>query len=76
MEALQMATREAARAIRLDQEIGIIQPGRRADLILLAGDPLAEPRALRQVEMVWRDGRLVARRGQIVLPGALGATGS
>jgi len=76
MQALQMVTREAARALRLDEEIGTIEPGKRADLILLAEDPLVEPRALRRVEMVLRDGKLVSRRGQIVLPGAPGVTES
>ena len=59
--------REAARALRLDAEIGTVEAGKRADLILLADDPLQDIRTLRQPEMVFRDGRLVARRGQIVL---------
>jgi imidazolonepropionase-like amidohydrolase len=70
VEAIALATREAARAIRLEGEIGTVEPGKRADLILLARDPLNDIRALREVEMVFRDGRLVARRGEIVLPGS------
>jgi imidazolonepropionase-like amidohydrolase len=70
MEAITMATLETARALRLDGEIGTIEPGKRADLILVARDPLKDIRALREVEMVFRDGKLVARRGQIVLPGS------
>jgi imidazolonepropionase-like amidohydrolase len=69
-DAISLATREAARAIRLDGEIGTVERGKRADLILVAGDPLKDIRALREVEMVFRDGSLVARRGQIVLPGS------
>jgi len=68
-EALAMATSDAARALGLEAEIGTLQPGRRADLILVSGDPARDIRALRRVEMVFRDGRLVARRGHIVLPG-------
>jgi 5-methylthioadenosine/S-adenosylhomocysteine deaminase len=34
-DALWMATREGARALGLDEEIGCIEPGRRADLILV-----------------------------------------
>ncbi|HSB69167.1 MAG TPA: amidohydrolase family protein [Candidatus Methylomirabilis sp.] len=67
MDALALATRDAARSLGLDRDIGTVEPGKRADLILLAGDPLAEPSALRQVEMVFRHGRLVAQRGNIVL---------
>jgi imidazolonepropionase-like amidohydrolase len=69
MDAIRLATGEAARGIGLDREVGTIEPGKRADLILLARDPLQDIRALRQVAMVFRDGRLVARQGQIVLDG-------
>jgi imidazolonepropionase-like amidohydrolase len=67
MDALRMATTEAARALQLHAEIGTVEAGKRADLVLLADDPLRDIRALRRPEMVFRDGRLVARRGQIVL---------
>jgi imidazolonepropionase-like amidohydrolase len=71
MDALRMATSEAARSLGLDRDIGAIAPGLRADLVLIAGDPLADIRALRHPKMVWRDGHLVARDGLIVLPGTL-----
>jgi imidazolonepropionase-like amidohydrolase len=67
MDALQMATTESARALRLDAEIGTVEAGKRADLILLAGDPLQDIRTLRKPEMVFRDGRLMAQHGRIVL---------
>jgi len=67
MNALRLATSEAARALRLDGEIGAVEAGKRADLILVADDPLQDVRTLRRPEMVFRDGRLVAQRGQIVL---------
>ncbi len=70
MEAISMVTSEAARALRLDREIGTIEPGKRADLILVARDPLKKIQALREVAMVFRDGRLVARKGQVVLAGS------
>jgi imidazolonepropionase-like amidohydrolase len=70
MDAILAATREAARALRLDQEVGTVAVGKRADLILLADDPLKDIRALRRPELVFHDGRLVARRGHLVLPGA------
>jgi imidazolonepropionase-like amidohydrolase len=67
LDALALATREAARALRLEKETGSVEAGKRADLVLLSENPLLDLRALRQAELVFRDGRLVARRGQIVL---------
>ncbi len=32
---------------------GVVAPGRRADLVLLAGDPIADIRATRHIEQVW-----------------------
>jgi imidazolonepropionase-like amidohydrolase len=75
-DAIGLATLEAARAIRLDGEIGSLEPGKRADIILVAGNPLKDIRVLREVEMVFRDGQLVARRGQVVLPGSQAAAGT
>ncbi len=69
MDALALATREAARALGLESEIGSVAPRKRADLILLTGDPLVDICALRKIEMVFMDGRLVAHHGDIVLPG-------
>ncbi|HKY34290.1 MAG TPA: amidohydrolase family protein [Candidatus Polarisedimenticolia bacterium] len=55
---LAAATHDAARALRLERETGLLLPGMRADLLLVRGDPLAEPAALRRVAMVVRDGRV------------------
>jgi imidazolonepropionase-like amidohydrolase len=70
MDAIAAATGEAARALRLEDDVGTVAPGKRADLILLAGDPLKDMRALRRPDWVFRDGHVVARRGHLILPGA------
>ena len=70
MDVIRMATSEAALALRLDAEVGSIEVGKRADLILVHGDPLAEIRRLRNPATVFRDGRLAAADGRVVLPGA------
>jgi enamidase len=38
---------------------GAISPGRAADLLIVEGDPLADIAALRSVQLVLRDGRVV-----------------
>jgi imidazolonepropionase-like amidohydrolase len=54
--ALVAATRGGAEACRIGGDTGTIAPGKRADLIALAGDPLADIRAMRRVTFVMRDG--------------------
>jgi len=59
MDAILMATRNAADLIGAAQDIGSIAPGRYADIIAVKGDPLADPRALEQVSFVMRGGTVV-----------------
>ena len=40
---------------------GVIAPGRRADLVLVAGDPLEDIRASRAITRVWRGGQPIER---------------
>jgi imidazolonepropionase-like amidohydrolase len=58
MEAIRSATIVSARAMNLDRDSGTIQPGKRADLILVDGDPLADIREIRKVSRVVANGRL------------------
>jgi imidazolonepropionase-like amidohydrolase len=53
---LQMATLGAARAMKLDGKVGTIAAGRRADLVVIDGDPLADVRAIRAVVSTMRAG--------------------
>jgi imidazolonepropionase-like amidohydrolase len=69
LDAIGLATGEAARALGLGSEIGTVAPGKRADLLLLRGDPLSDMRALRSIFRVYRDGQLTAEEGSLVLPG-------
>ena len=55
MDVLRAATARAAEALRRD-DLGAIAPGKRADLLLLRGDPLADLSALRHIHRVVRDG--------------------
>jgi imidazolonepropionase-like amidohydrolase len=62
MAAIQTATLGAARAMRLDKESGSVEAGKRADLMLVAGDPLANISDLRRVTKVVRNGQLYDSR--------------
>jgi imidazolonepropionase-like amidohydrolase len=52
VEALRAATVLPARHFGLHDR-GVIEPGRRADLVLIDGDPIADIRATRQIQRVW-----------------------
>jgi len=56
MEAIRSATTSAAELIGRDPDIGAIAPGKRADLIAVAGDPLADVSVLEKVAFVMKDG--------------------
>jgi imidazolonepropionase-like amidohydrolase len=55
--SLAMATREAALFLRQPREFGVIAAGGRADLLIVRGNPLADPNALRALEGVMARGR-------------------
>jgi imidazolonepropionase-like amidohydrolase len=59
MTALKGATSIAARTLGLDAEIGTVEVGKRADLLLVDGDPLADLRKLEAVRAVIKAGELV-----------------
>ena len=59
LDALRAATLEPARFFRAEDTVGSIQPGRRADLVLLNQNPLANISATRAIEAVMLRGRLL-----------------
>jgi imidazolonepropionase-like amidohydrolase len=61
LEALQTATINPARFLGRDQWQGTIEVGKRADLVLLDADPLADIRNVQRIEAVILRGKLVTR---------------
>jgi imidazolonepropionase-like amidohydrolase len=66
-QALVAATKTAAEALDLDEHVGTVTEGKLADLTIVDGDPLAEPRLLGDAGRVW----LVLQRGVPVAGQAL-----
>jgi len=63
-QALLAATRDAAELCGVGAELGTVQPGKLADLIVVDDDPLRDIRNLRRLSLVFKEGRLVSdRRG-------------
>jgi len=56
MQAIQCATREAAKLIGDEKNIGTVAPGRYADLTAVPGDPLADISLVRRVSFVMKGG--------------------
>jgi imidazolonepropionase-like amidohydrolase len=57
MQALLAATRDGAKACRVDDKLGTIEKGKLADFIALRKNPLDDIRNIRSVERVYKDGR-------------------
>ncbi|HZZ92932.1 MAG TPA: amidohydrolase family protein [Usitatibacter sp.] len=58
LQVLRSATVNGAKAMRMEDEIGRLVPGRRADLVILDADPLADVANLSRVREVMKDGKL------------------
>ena len=65
MEAIIAATRIGAEALGLQDEIGTLRPGKRADLLIVDGDPSKDVTILRDqsnIKLVMQSGRIAADR--------------
>jgi imidazolonepropionase-like amidohydrolase len=62
MEAVLAATKTAAEILRLDRDIGTVEVGKLADLILLDKDPVQDIRNLTTVKRIFQSGK------EVVLP--------
>ena len=60
-EAIRAATSGSAKALGLD-DVGTVEAGHRADLLVVDGDPLADPSVLLQPDRIW----LVVQAGRAV----------
>lgn len=65
-QALQAATVSAAEVLGVDDQ-GTIEPGKRADIIALPDDPLADINAVMKVDFVMKDGVVYRRDGAPVM---------
>ncbi len=68
MAAIQTATLASAQAMKMASDLGTVEAGKRADLVLVKGNPLEKISDLRQVVSVVTDGRMYdsKRLGRIV----------
>ncbi|MBV8800471.1 MAG: amidohydrolase family protein, partial [Alphaproteobacteria bacterium] len=67
MQAIQAATNHAADLIGHPELFGSIKAGKSADIIAVAGDPIADIRLLESVAFVMKEGTVYKQNGQPVL---------
>ncbi len=60
MQAIVATTRSAAELMGLERELGTLEPGKRADLVVVDGDPLEVATLDERIEAVYQDGERVA----------------
>jgi imidazolonepropionase-like amidohydrolase len=56
LEAIAVATGNGAKFLHIDNTRGTLQPGKKADLIVLDKNPLEDIRNTRTISAVWKDG--------------------
>ncbi|HEU5324581.1 MAG TPA: amidohydrolase family protein [Candidatus Limnocylindria bacterium] len=59
MQAIVATTRSAAELMGLEDELGTLEPGKRADLVVVNGDPLDVATLAERIESVYQDGARV-----------------
>jgi imidazolonepropionase-like amidohydrolase len=60
-QVLASATRDAARCMKLDAELGTLEPNKWADFVVLDADPLTDITNVRRIDSVWIAGNRVQR---------------
>lgn len=58
MKAIQAATIEAAKLLRIDGQLGTLEPTMIADVVAVQGDPLKDISVMRKVAFVMKDGKV------------------
>lgn len=60
-QVLASATRDAARCMRIDRDLGTLEPGKWADMVVVDRDPLQSTANVRSISSVWIAGNRVSR---------------
>lgn len=64
MKAIQCATIEAAKLLRVEKDLGSVEKGKIADLVAVDGDPLKNISLMRDIKFVMKDGVVYKQDGK------------
>jgi imidazolonepropionase-like amidohydrolase len=70
-EIIEFSTRRAAQSVGLGDQIGVIEPGYIADLLVVSGNPVEDISVVNNPEAVFCNGKMRVRGGSIYLTGDL-----
>ncbi|MGC2386039.1 MAG: amidohydrolase family protein [Nitrososphaeraceae archaeon] len=59
LEVIKIATRNGAQALDIEEDVGTIEPGKQADMIVLSDNPLDDIRNTKKIEAVIVDGQFI-----------------
>jgi imidazolonepropionase-like amidohydrolase len=71
LETISMATKEGSHLMRMPDKIGTLEAGKKADLLVIDGDPLEDITILqdtRKILMVMKEGEVQASKGKLLSP--------
>jgi imidazolonepropionase-like amidohydrolase len=61
--ALQAATKNASKLLRMDKDVGSVEPGKFADIVAVDGDPLGDISLMKHMDFVMKGGHVYKLRG-------------
>ena len=66
MEAIVCSTRTSAECLGLEDQIGTLEVGKSADVVMVKGNPAEDIKAMHDVDTIVRQGEVVKRQGELL----------
>ena len=67
MDAIVSSTRTSSECLDISGETGTLEPGKSADALIIAGDPLSDIRALHDVDTIISQGAVIKQAGRLLI---------
>jgi imidazolonepropionase-like amidohydrolase len=57
LQAITVATKNGAELLRINDQVGTLEPGKKADFLVLDADPSQDITNTRKINAVWKNGQ-------------------